>query len=123
MIPVFVTLAVILVAMGGLLASADSALGALSRSDLNEMALTARSRKSLFAIAADIGAHVNALNFLRVVAETTAAVLVTLAFASFVDEWWWVLIYSALIMTLVSFVLVGSSPRAIGRMNARPVMR
>jgi CBS domain containing-hemolysin-like protein len=26
-------------------------------------------------------------------------------------------------MTLVSFVLVGSSPRAIGRVNARPVMR
>lgn len=123
MIPVFVALAVILVAMGGLLAAADSALGALSRADLNEMALTARSRKSLTAIAGDIGAHVNALNFLRVVAETTAAVLVTLSFASFVEEWWWVLLYSALIMTLVSFVLVGSSPRAIGRVNARKVMR
>lgn len=123
MIPVFVALAVILVAIGGLLAAADSALGALSRADLTEMALTARSRKSLTAIAGDIGAHVNALNFLRVVAETTAAVLVTLSFASFVEEWWWVLLYSALIMTLVSFVLVGSSPRAIGRVNAAPVMR
>lgn len=123
MIPVFVTVAVILVAIGGWLAATDSALGALSRADLNEIAATSRFRKSLTAIAGDIGAHVNAVNFMRVVSETTAAVLVTLSFASFVEEWWWTLIYSALIMTLVSFVLVGSSPRAIGRVNARTVMR
>lgn len=123
MIFAFVTIAVFLAAIGGWLAAADSALGALSRSDLNEMAATSRSRRSLQAIANDIGAHVNAVNFLRVVSETTAAVLVTLSFASVIDEWWWVLLFSALIMTLVSFVLVGSSPRAIGRVNARPVMR
>lgn len=123
MIPVFVTIAIILVAIGGLLASADSALGGLSRADLTEMASHSRSRRSLLAIADDIGAHVNAVNFVRVVAETTAAVLVTLVFASIFDEWWWTLLASALIMTLVSFVLVGSSPRAIGRVNSRPVMR
>lgn len=123
MIPVFVTIAIVLVAIGGLLASADSALGALSRADLTEMASQSRSRRSLLAIADDVGAHVNAVNFVRVVAETTAAVLVTLSFASIFDEWWWTLLASALIMTLVSFVLVGSSPRAIGRVNARPVMR
>lgn len=123
MIPVFVAIAIIFVLIGGWLAAADSALGALSRSDLNEMAVGSRSRGSLEAIAGDIGAHVNAVNFVRVVAETTAAVLVTLSFASVIDEWWWVLLFSALIMTLVSFVLVGSSPRAIGRVNARPVMR
>lgn len=123
MIPVFVAIAIIFVLIGGWLAAADSALGALSRSDLNEMAVGSRSRGSLEAIAGDIGAHVNAVNFVRVVAETTAAVLVTLSFASVIDEWWLVLLFSALIMTLVSFVLVGSSPRAIGRVNARPVMR
>ncbi len=123
MIPVFVFIAVVLVVIGGVLAAADSALGALSRADLKEMASTSRSRTSLLAISGDIGAHVNAVNFMRVVAETTAAVLVTLSFAAVFDEWWWTLLASALIMTLVSFVLVGSSPRAIGRVNARPVMR
>lgn len=123
MIALLVTIAVLLVALGGWLAAADSALGAISRADLNEMALNSRSRASMLAIAADIGAHVNAVNFMRVVAETTAAVLVTLSFASVFDEWWWTLLASALIMTLVSFVLVGSSPRAIGRVNARPVMK
>ncbi|HEU4849765.1 MAG TPA: hemolysin family protein [Terrimesophilobacter sp.] len=123
MIPVFVSVAVVLVALGGWLAAADSALGVLSRADLTELASTARARRSLLAIAADVGAHVNAVNFMRVVAETTAAVLVTLAFAYVFDEWWWALLLSAFIMTLASFVLVGSSPRAVGRVNARPVMR
>ncbi len=123
MIPVFVGVAVLLVALGGWLAAADSALGVLSRADLAGLATTARARRSLMAIAADVGAHVNAVNFMRVVAETTAAVLVTLAFAYVFDEWWWALLLSAFIMTLASFVLVGSSPRAVGRMNARLVMR
>lgn len=122
-IPVFVTVAVLLVALGGWFAAADSALGALSRADLNDLALTSRSRKSLLAISVDVQAHLNAVNFMRVVSETTAAVLVTLAFASVFAEWWWVLLFSAFIMTLASFVLVGSSPRAIGRINSRPVMR
>jgi len=123
MIGVFFSVAVLLVVFGGLLAAADSALTVLSRSDLVDLALTSRSRRSLLAISRDPGAHVNALNFMRIVAETTAAVLVTLAFASIFSDWWWTLLASALIMTAASFVLVGSSPRSVGRVNARPVMR
>ncbi|MEQ1736322.1 MAG: hemolysin family protein [Rhodoglobus sp.] len=106
-----------------MLAAADSALTVRSRSDLVDLAAAGRSTSSLLAIARDPGAHINALNFMRIVAETTAAVLVTLAFATVFDEWWWTLLVSALIMTSVSFVLVGSSPRSVGRVNARPVMR
>ena len=123
MIGVFFSVAVLLVVFGGLLAAADSALSVLSRNDLVELAASSRSRRPLLAISADPGAHVNALNFMRIVAETTAAVLVTLAFASIFSDWWWTLLASALIMTATSFVLVGSSPRSVGRVNARPVMR
>ena len=123
MIGVFFSVAGLLVVFGGLLAAADSALSVLSRNDLVELAASSRSRRSLLAISADPGAHVNALNFMRIVAETTAAVLVTLAFASIFTDWWWTLLASALIMTAASFVLVGSSPRSVGRVNARPVMR
>ena len=70
-IGIFVTVAVILVAFGGLLAAADAALSVLSRSDLVELATTSRSRRSLIGIAKDVGAHVNAINFMRVVSETT----------------------------------------------------
>jgi CBS domain containing-hemolysin-like protein len=122
MVALFISIAVLLVVFGGLLAAADSALVTLSRTDLIELAGASRSRRSLLAIASDIGAHVNALNFMRVVAETTAAVLVTLAFATVFEQWWWALLVSALIMTATSFVLVGSSPRSVGRVHARGVM-
>jgi CBS domain containing-hemolysin-like protein len=121
-IGVFIAVAVLLVAFGGLLAAVDSALGVLGRNDLLEMAQGSRVRRSLLAIASDMGAHINAVNFLRVVSETTAAVLVTLALVTVIDEWWWVLLAAALIMTGASFVLVGSSPRSVGRAHPRGVM-
>ena len=123
LIAIFVSVAAILVVFGGLLAAADAALGVLSRTDLSDLAAQSRARRSLLAIAGDPGAHINALNFMRIVAETTAAVLITLVFASIFTEWWWTLLASALIMTGVSFVLVGSSPRSVGRAHARAVMR
>ena len=123
LIPIFATVAVILVVFGGLLAAADSALTVLSRTELVDLASKSRASRSLIAISNDPGAHINALNFMRIVVETTAAVLVTLVFASLFAEWWWVLLFSALIMTAASFVLVGSSPRSVGRVHARAVMR
>jgi CBS domain containing-hemolysin-like protein len=123
MIGIFISVAVVLVVFGALLAAADSALTVLSRTDLVDLASHSRSRSSLIAISNDPGAHINALNFMRIVAETTAAVLVTLSFAYSIDQLWLTLLLSALIMTAVSFVLVGSSPRSVGRAHARPIIR
>jgi CBS domain containing-hemolysin-like protein len=119
----FLGAAFVLVAFGGLMAAVDSAIGATSRADVTDLALGSRARRSLLAIADDTGAHVNAVNFMRILAETTAAVLVTLAFTSFLDNVWLVLLWSALIMTAVSFVLVGASPRSVGRAHADAVLR
>ncbi|MFD4421560.1 hemolysin family protein [Agromyces sp. NPDC058484] len=119
----FIGAAFVLVAFGGLMAAVDAAIGVTSRADVTELALGSRARRSLLAIADDTGAHVNAVNFMRIIAETTAAVLVTLAFASFLDNVWLVLLYAALIMTAVSFVLVGASPRSVGHANAETVLR
>ncbi|BDI23068.1 hemolysin family protein [Herbiconiux sp. L3-i23] len=115
--------ALVLVGFAGLMAASDAAIGALSRADIQELALTARARKSLLAIGAESSAHVNAISFLRITSETTAAVLVTFALATSVEPLWLALILAALIMTAVSFVLVGSSPRSVGRANARPLLR
>src|SRR3954468_16763909 len=123
MVPVFLLVAFVLVAFGGLLAAVDAAIGTLSRADIHELALTSRARPRLLAIAADPGAHLNAINFLRILAETTAAVLVTLAFTGLIGEPWLVLLLAAVVMTGVSFVLVGASPRSVGRVHARPVLR
>ncbi|MFP7760640.1 hemolysin family protein [Marisediminicola sp. LYQ134] len=118
----FIIAAILLVGLGGLLAAVDSALSVTSRSDLLDLASTSRTTRSLTAIAGDVSAHVNAINFMRVVAETTAAVLVTLVLASLFDEPWLALLWSALVMTIVSFVLVGSSPRSVGREHSRALL-
>lgn len=120
---VFFVVAGVLVAFGGLLAAIDAALGVVSRTDLIDLASRKKSPRTLLAVSADVGAHVNAVNFLRIVAETIAAVLITLAFAAILDEWWLVLTVSALIMIGVSFVLVGSSPRSVGRAHPRELLR
>lgn len=115
--------AVVLVALGGLMAALDAALGVTSRADLLDMAARGRNARSLERIAADPDAHVNAVVFIRILSETTAAVLVTLAFALLFDNIWWALLAAALIMTVVSFVLVGASPRSVGRQHAKGLLR
>ncbi|MHA7986688.1 hemolysin family protein [Rathayibacter sp. CAU 1779] len=122
MIALFFVIALLLVAFGGLMAAVDAAISVQSRADIAELAQISRFRRSLEAIAADPGAHLNAVSFSRIIAETTAAVLVTLAFASIFPQWWLALILSAAIMTGASFVLVGTSPRSVGRAHAKGLL-
>lgn len=115
MIPLFVVTAIILVAIGGLCAALDSAFSVVSRSDIHEVATEKGDSRALHAIADDVVRHVNALNFLRVLVETTAAIVITLSFTasgmSVVASLGW----SVAVMTVTSFVLVGSSPRSVGK--------
>ena len=93
----------------------------LSRADLLELAEERRrGGRALVAIADDIGAHVNAVNFVRILAETAAAVLVVARLrATRSPSGGGRCSCRPLIMTAVSFVLVGSSPRSVGRAHAR----
>lgn len=118
LVAALLAVAFVLVVLGGLLAASDAALSVLSRADLDEIARGSKRRRAIEAVADDVGAHVNALNFFRVLAETAAAVLVTIALVTVFDTWWVALVVSAAIMTAVSFVLVGSSPRSVGRAHA-----
>ncbi|WP_460522764.1 hemolysin family protein [Humibacter antri] len=118
----FFVIALLLVAFGGLMAAVDAAISVQSRADVAELAQSSRFRRSLEAISADPGAHLNAVSFSRIIAETTAAVLVTLAFASVFSQWWLTLILSAALMTAASFVLVGTSPRSVGRAHAKGLL-
>ena len=119
----FLLVAVLLAGLGGLFAAADAAILSLSRADILDLAERTRPKRSLRAIAEHTEAHLNAVNFARVVSEMTAAVFVTIALAFGIDVLWLALLLSALIMTAVSFVLVGSSPRSVGRVRPREVLR
>jgi CBS domain containing-hemolysin-like protein len=115
--------AVLLVALGGLMAALDAALSVTSRADVAELALTGRYRTALNRIAGDPEAHGNAVVFIRILAETTAAVLVMGAFTLLFDSIWWAMLAAAILMTAVSFVLVGASPRSYGRQHAKALLR
>jgi CBS domain containing-hemolysin-like protein len=115
--------AVLLVAFGGLMAAIDAAFGVRSRADLEEMGSEGRNAHQLARIAADPEAHVNAVAFIRVLSETTAAVLVTVAFSNLFENIWWAMLAAAVLMTGITFVLVGASPRTFGRHHADRMLR
>lgn len=115
---VFVLVALFLVVVGGLLTAINAGLGVVGRNDLIELAATKKKPQALHRVASDLPAHITALRFVRVVVETMAAVLITLAVSLWLGSWWHVLLVSGAILTAVSFVVVGSSPRSVGERNA-----
>lgn len=118
----FIITAVLLIVIGGLLTALDGALQVLSRSDILDEAEGAKHRLTLQRIATDVAAHITALGFVRVVVDTVAAVLVTLAVVDLLDEWWQVLLVAGVILIAVSFVVVGSSPRSVGMTHPRAML-
>jgi CBS domain containing-hemolysin-like protein len=124
MTPVFLlAAAVLLIAFGGLMAAVDAAFSVNSTSDLEELAQHGRGASALRAIAADPDPHVNAVSFMRVLSETTAAVFVTVALDSLLPSIWWAMLAAAVLMTGITFVLVGASPRSYGRLHADGILR
>lgn len=115
--------AALLVALGGLMATLDSALTVTSRADLLEWSKSGRNAEQLRKISDDPDGSLNAVIFIRILAETSAAVLVTVAFDELFDNIWWAMLAAAVIMTGVSFVLVGASPRTVGRQHAKGLLR
>ena len=115
--------AVLLVALGGLMASLEAALDVTSRTDLEALGENGRGSAALLRISADPDAHRTAVVFIRILVETAAAVLVTVAFTLVFDNIWWAMLAAVVIMTIASFVLVGASPRAVGRQHAKGFLR
>jgi CBS domain containing-hemolysin-like protein len=120
---VFGVIALVLVILGGLLSAIDSAFSSVGKNDLIEEAATKRQPQALHKIASDVPSHLTALRFVRVVVDTIAAVLITLALSLWLTQWWQVLLVAAVIVTGVSFVVVGSSPKAVGARNASFMVR
>ena len=116
--------ALLLLVVGGLMAALEAALSVNSRADLIELSAEApRSSRALRTIAEDPQAHETAVAFIRVMTETAAAVLVTVAFTILFDSIWWAMLAAAVLMTGVSFAVVGASPRSVGRSHASALLR
>jgi len=100
------------------LAAAEAALHRMSRVRAEELYDEGRvGSAALRAVMGEPTAYLAVLAFLRVAAEMTTAVLVTLAVAELVPSTGWVLAASIGITLLMAFVVVGVSPRTLGRAN------
>jgi len=113
-----VALALLSVVMAFLLSASEAAIIRMSRVRAEELHDDGRSGStSLLVVVGDSSAYLAVLAFLRVVAEAASAVLITIAVLDLVDSTTAGLFISIAVMALVSFVIVGVSPRTLGRQN------
>ncbi|MBB6344527.1 hemolysin family protein [Nonomuraea muscovyensis] len=115
-------LAVTLVVIGGLIASAETALTRISRVRAEEFVREGRRGAArLQAIVTDAPRYLNLLLLLRLSCELVATVIVTLLSIDHLGDQGWAYVTAAVIMILVSYVIVGVSPRTLGRQHAEPI--
>jgi CBS domain containing-hemolysin-like protein len=114
-----VVLAVLLSGLGGFLAAAEAAVSRVSRSRVAELVDEGRPGvRYLSLVVDDTAPYLSVATFLRVISEAGAAVMVTIVCAGWLHSWWAVLLVAGGVMTVVSFVLGGVSPRTVGRQHA-----
>jgi CBS domain containing-hemolysin-like protein len=119
-----ILLAAGLVVLAGLFAMSDAAVSSVSPARAGELHREgAWGAKALQAIAADPPRFTNLLLLLRLVCELTATTLVALVLINAIKTGWLAVLFTAVTMAVVSFVVVGVAPRTIGRQHAYSVGR
>ena len=115
-------LAVLLVAIAGLLAGAEAALSRVSRTAAEELVKEGRrGANRLQQVLEDPARYLNLLTLLRVTAELVATVLVTVAALDLFDNQWQAVLAASASMVLVSYIAIGVSPRTLGRQHPAPI--
>jgi CBS domain containing-hemolysin-like protein len=111
--------AVLLVVFAGVLAAAEAAMARVSRLRAAQLAEDGRrGAPTLVAVSEDSAPYLSVATFVRVVCESFAAVFVTIGCVGLFEERWVALGVAAAVMVVISFVLVGVSPRTLGRQHA-----
>ncbi|MCI0688936.1 MAG: hemolysin family protein [Sporichthyaceae bacterium] len=112
-----------LILIAALCASADAAISRTSRIRAESLLDEGRTGATrLLAVVDDPPRYLNLALLLRVAAELTAAVLVTVVFLDvFEQSRWKAVLAAAGVMVVVSYIAVGVSPRTLGRQHAESV--
>jgi CBS domain containing-hemolysin-like protein len=109
----------LLVLVAATLAGIDSALTRVSRVTVEEFAREGRSQAAqLSAIVADAPHYLNLLLLLRLASELGATCLVALVFVHAVGAGLGAVGLATLVMTLVSYIVIGVAFRTLGRQHA-----
>ncbi|MBO0841652.1 MAG: HlyC/CorC family transporter [Nocardioides sp.] len=111
--------AVCLVLVAGIFSAADAALNAFSRARASELLAEGRAgARRLVAVVADPPRYVNTVLLLRLLCEICATIMVALWFYdAYAEHWWPTVLTTGLVMTVVSFVVIGVGPRTLGRQH------
>ncbi len=116
--------AVALIAVAGIFSAADASLSGFSRARAEELAeQRVTGAAALVEIINDRARYLNTALLLRLLAETAAIVLVTLWASEQLDGRFWPALLAATgVMLVISFVVVGVSPRTLGRQHERTAL-
>jgi CBS domain containing-hemolysin-like protein len=115
-------MALVFLSFAALLTAAESAFNYLPRHDA-EQAVLQSNGTALKRILAQPVAHMRALRFWRTWFEMASAVAVTVLLSSLLDNVWLAGLAATGIMALLGFVIVGVSPRQLGRVHSASLVR
>ncbi len=122
MVTQLVIAALLSIGVAFLLSLAEAGLTRISRHRAQELVEEGRrSARAVLRIVEDSAPYLAVTTFVRVAAEATATVLITVAVDAVVADLWETAVIAIGIMILVSFVLVGVSPRTLGQQHAETV--
>jgi CBS domain containing-hemolysin-like protein len=113
---------VLLVVLAAVLAAAEASVARVTRLRAEQLADDGRRGSAALVVVVEASApYLSVSTFVRVVCESFAAVFVTIICAGAFERRWVALGVAAAVMVVASFVLVGVSPRTLGRQHAEVV--
>ena len=115
-------MALAFLAVAAVLTAAEAAFNFIPRHDAEEALLKSRGT-ALRRILGQPVAHIRALRFWRIWFEMASAVAVAVLLYSLLDNVWLAGLAATGIMALLGFVIVGVSPRQLGRLHSAAVVR
>jgi len=113
-------LALASIALGAVLSAGEEAARTITRSAAHEA--EGRGARTVVAIAEDPVPAARVTAYLLVLAQMTGAVCLTLVLVGLLETWWQVLVGSILLAALIMMVVVGASPRRLGRRDPTAVL-
>ncbi|SPT52494.1 Magnesium and cobalt efflux protein CorC [Actinomyces bovis] len=117
-VALLVFLALLALGLGAVLSAAEAALSRTTRAAADDLVEAGRrGAQQVRALAERRGEVLGAVSSVRVAIDMCAAVCLTLAVAGVVESWWLILLLALALNALVLGVVVGLSPRSIGRRN------
>ncbi len=115
-------MALVFILIAAILTASEAAFSYLPRQEAEEL-LQKRRGNSLRRILDDPLSHIQALRFWRIWFEMAAAVAVAILFHDLLDNVWMAGLLATVAMAGVGFVLVGVSPRQLGRIRSSAIVR